>query len=123
MSSLREEILALEEQIRFADASPDPDTSPILEKLLADDVVMIGPKGEMISKAFVLAGHRPPIKQQFSRMDVSEMVIKDLGDSALVTCRGKFVLGEKTFELRFLRVWQKQSGQWKVVAGSVTGII
>lgn len=58
MSDTEREILACEEKLRLTDASADPDTSGVLNELLADDVIMIGPKGELYDKSFVLDAHR-----------------------------------------------------------------
>jgi hypothetical protein len=120
MSNTEAEILACEERLRLADASADPDTSAVLNELLADDVIMIGPKGELYDKAFVLDAHRPPKRKFFHEVNISELMLKDLGDSVLVSCRSEFRLAEKVFSLRFARVWNRAGAGWKVALGTVT---
>jgi hypothetical protein len=115
------EILIREEELRLADASAAPDTSEILDPLLADDVLIIGPQGEFLDKAFLLDAHRAPKKQAFLDVKLSELKLKTLDDqTAVVCCRGDYKLANHAFSLRFLRVWRKVNDDWKVVAGSVS---
>jgi len=125
MTTIEQEIRVYEEELRQADASPEPDTSAILDKYLADDVLMHGPKGESLgnAKAFILEAHRPPKKQAFDEVKLSDMKVKVLNENvAVVTCRGDYRIQGQSFALRFLRVWSKVGGEWKIVAGSVTGL-
>ncbi len=122
MTNTEQEILACEERITEADASHESDTSHILDELLADDVLLVGPNGQHFTKKFILDAHRPPKKQPFEKVQVTEMLIKDLGDFALVNCRGEFTLQEQAFSLRFTRVWHRANGRWRVVSGTVTKI-
>ena len=117
------EIQFIEEELCDADESPEPDTSEILDKYLADDLVMIGPAGQLVSKAFILEGHRPPKKQAFEEVKLSERIFKDLGENHAVTCcRADYKQKDKAFALRFFRVWGKIDGQWKLSGGTVTAI-
>ena len=50
---------------------------------------------------------------------MSNMKIVDYGDVAIVTCLGTYEAGS-TITLKFMRVWAKKGGRWKIVAGSVT---
>jgi ketosteroid isomerase-like protein len=120
MSKTEEEILAREEQIRMADASPEPDTSTILDNLLDDDVLMIGPQGQRFTKAFLLEAHRPPKKAAFDSVVVSDLAIKELGNTVVVSCRATFTSQGQSFALRCTRVWHRQHSEWKIVAGTVT---
>jgi len=110
------EILELEERLRQADARPDPDTSGIFQELFADDVLLVGPGG-VFDVAGVLAGHRPPRKQNFDEVTVTDRTVRDLGEVVLVTCRTDYRRGARNFALRMLRVWKKRDGAWKVVVG------
>jgi len=117
------EIQFIEEELCDADESPDPDTSETLDKYLADDLVMIGPAGQIFPKAFLLEAHRPPKKQSFDEVKLSERIFKDLGEShAATSCRADYKQKDKAFALRFFRVWKKIEGQWKLVGGTVTAI-
>lgn len=122
MTHTEKEIPDCEEQIRLADASPEPDTSHILDALLSDDVILIGPQGQTVAKSFVLEAHRPPGKRPFDAVSVTELVIKDLGSAAVVSCRVEYKADGRTFSLRSTRVWHRVNRKWKVVLGTVTGI-
>jgi uncharacterized protein DUF4440 len=123
MTDTRKEVLACEERLRLADVSTESDTSGILDQLLADDVLMVGPNGRLVTKAFVLEAHRPPGKSPFESVVMSELEIRDLGAHAVVSCVGEYKVGAKALTLRFFRVWSKTGTGWKVIAGSVTQIV
>jgi ketosteroid isomerase-like protein len=120
VTSTREEILACEEQLRLADLSPAPDTSAILDKLLADDLLMFSPQGAPFTKTFILEAHRPPKKTPFESIVQSDFEFRDLGETAVVSCRTEYKTGAQSFVLRMFRVWSKKSGRWQVAAGSVS---
>ena len=119
---MKSEILALEDKIVEADSSPAPDTSAILDELLDDEVILIGPEGRDYSKKFVLDAHRPPKKQPFDSVKIRDRVIKEFGTTAFVVCTGEFRAKDKTFTLRFSRVWNKKDGSWMVVLATVTAV-
>jgi hypothetical protein len=117
-------IIDLEEELRLIDASPEPDTSEALERLIADDALIVGPQGELYEKSFLVKAHKPPMKQNFDEVNVSEFEYRKLSETSVVTAsRAEFKQGAKTFALRFVRVWQRAQGRnWQVVAGTVTAI-
>jgi hypothetical protein len=49
---MEKEILALGERMRLVDASPEPDTSQIIRELISDDVLIMGPQGQIFTKDF-----------------------------------------------------------------------
>lgn len=122
MTNTEKEVFECEESIRLADASYAPDTSAILEDLLADNVTLIGPQGQLFTKSFVLENHRPPKKRPFDKVTVTELIIRDLGMAAVVSCRAEYQTGGQAFSLRCTRTWQKQDGKWRVVLGTITSI-
>jgi hypothetical protein len=122
MTDTKKEILDCEARIRLADASPEPDTSSILNDLLSDDAVLVGPQGQIFTKSFILDAHRPPNKVFFDHVAVTEMVVRDLGTAAAVSCRAEFERAGQTFSLRCTRVWHKENGSWRIVLGTVTGV-
>ncbi|MGZ3739837.1 MAG: nuclear transport factor 2 family protein, partial [Bdellovibrionota bacterium] len=77
---------------------------------------------QLIDRNFVIAAHKYPQKQTFSRADIHDQQLRTLEGSVVVTCRGDFEVGGQRFQLRFLRVWRKTNGRWQVAAASVTGI-
>jgi Domain of unknown function (DUF4440) len=122
MTDTEREILGCEARIRLADASPQPDTSSILNDLLSENAVLVGPQGQIFTKSFILDAHRPPKKVLFDDVRVTEMVVRDLGTAAAVSCRAEFQRAGQTFSLRCTRVWHRENGNWRIVLGTVTGI-
>jgi len=113
----KEEILSLEERFRQGELGPD---SAIFEELLADDVVLTSQDGQVITKAKVIEAHRPGKAPKFTRVDMSEMVVRDYGQAAVVTCKGYYEGPHWTGTLRFVRVWLQRDGRWCVIAAWVT---
>ena len=123
MTGLEREILDGEESLRLADVSEAPDTSAILEELLDDNLLMVGPQGQLVDKSFIVEAHRPPKKQRFLDVKLSEFMVRTLDESnAIVCCRGDYKTKDSEFSMRFVRFWQKTSEGWRVVAGSVNAL-
>jgi ketosteroid isomerase-like protein len=51
---------------------------------------------------------------------MSNMQIVDHGDTAVVTCKGTYVTEGRTMMLKFMRVWVKKQGRWRIVAATVS---
>src|SRR5215212_8539585 len=92
-----------EAQLLLADTSPEPDTSVVLDGLLAQDVVMIGPDGEPVGRSFILEAHQPPLRQEFLHVTVRDQEIRDSGDTGVATGLIEYRTGDRIFTLRFLR--------------------
>ncbi|MBX3016923.1 MAG: nuclear transport factor 2 family protein [Bdellovibrionaceae bacterium] len=116
---IENEIRELEKRLNEADSSSVRDTRPILEELLDDEAVLIGPGGELHDKAFVVKNHGPE-RVPFVRVIVEELDVTAMGESALVLCRTRYVTTQGQFQIRFLRIWRKRQNQWRVVAGTIT---
>lgn len=117
MSTVKEEIAALEEQLRLAELGPDP---RFFEEALADEMVMaVAGSKPAFAKAQVLEAHQPGQAPKFTRVEMRDMVIHDHGTAAVVTCQGIYEGPEASVTLQFMRVWVKKSGRWQIVAGSV----
>ena len=110
-NSTMEEILQLEERLRRAELGPDPD---FFEKMLADDAVLEG----QLLKSKVLEAHRPGLGPKFTRVEMSDYELRDHGTAVVVTCKGKYEGPRWSGTLRFMRVWLKRDGKWKIIAGS-----
>lgn len=113
MTSL-EQIRRLEEQLRQGDLSPEPDTSAVFDELLADDVLFVQPHGNSVGKAGVLKGHQPPRKRAFSRVDHSEVELREFGSTVVVSCRTDYATRDRAFAQRAVRIWNRVKGSWKV---------
>jgi hypothetical protein len=116
-TAVQKEISALEEKLKQADLTNDPD---ILEELLADDAVLTGADGKPFTKAFVVERHHPKGEKKFTRFEATDFKIQDLGEVAIVTVR--LDLAGKGFEivLRNTRVWARRRGRWQIVAGHMS---
>lgn len=108
-----EEVLALEERLRWADASPDPDTSGIFAELFAPDVLMVGARG-VFDVEEVLSSHRAPRRHTFDAVEIRDRTVRTFGDVVVVTCQTDYVVGSRRFSLRAVRVWRRQAGAWKI---------
>ncbi len=115
----KEEILKLEQRLNEADSSKEIDTRHILEELLAPTALIVGPKGELYDKAFILNAHGPK-RVPFEAVIVDELKIETYPDTAIVYSLTTYKTKEQSFRLRFFRVWKKLDNQWKVVGGSTT---
>jgi hypothetical protein len=111
--SVRDEILALEEQLRLAELGPDP---VFFERVLADDALLDG----QLAKAKVVAAHQPGGPAKFTSVEMSDFEIHEHGSAAaVVTCTGLYQASQVTHTLKFMRVWLKKADSWQIIAGSV----
>jgi hypothetical protein len=119
-----DDVRAAEERLRQADASADADTSAILDELLADDVVLVGPQGQLLDKAFVVDAHRAPKKRPFVDVVVRDLTLRDAGGGAVVaSCVTEYAEPARRFSLRSARTWRRGAdGRWRVVLAAVTGL-
>jgi hypothetical protein len=119
MSNTVAEITALEERLKQGELGPD---AKVFEELLADDVVLSSQDGLAFTKTEVVNAHHPGPVPKFTRVDMSDMKIVDHGDAAVVTCKGYYESAKWKGTLRFLRVWQKTNGRWRVIAANVANV-
>jgi len=110
--SVREEILALEEQLRQAELGPD---AAFFERVLADDVVLDG----QLAKSKVVEAHRPTGTAKFTNVEMSDLTVHEHEHAAVVTCTGKYEGPKASHTLQFMRVWLKTPAGWRIIAGSV----
>jgi catechol 2,3-dioxygenase-like lactoylglutathione lyase family enzyme len=96
-----------------------------LEPLLADDFTYVNSSGELLDKArylaFVAGG-----PMRWSSQEVDEMEVREIGDTAIVTCRVREAGSWKgePFEarIRSTQVYQRCGGRWLYVAGQTNAI-
>jgi hypothetical protein len=117
MPTLYEDVLALEEQLRQAELGPDP---AFFETCIADEAVMLGGDGTAaFAKQQIVEAHRPGKGPKFLRVDMSDVKIVGHECAAVVTCAGTYATADKSFTLRFMRVWVRKAAGWQIVAGTV----
>jgi ketosteroid isomerase-like protein len=90
-----------------------------LQKLWADDLVFIDPRGQLLNKEQRLANIRAG-QTSFKQIDVSEQVIRPHGDFAVATARvlisGKYSGQEGSGDYRVTLVWENRANDWQITA-------
>ncbi|MGB8116991.1 MAG: nuclear transport factor 2 family protein [Candidatus Sulfotelmatobacter sp.] len=114
------EIVDLERQTKEAILHRDADFST---RTLADDYVAITPLGQVTSKQDAISARRSG-QLRYESMNVTEMVVRLFGDTAVVTARAE-VKGHQLGEdfsgpYRYTRVWIRRNGHWQTVSYQAT---
>ncbi len=114
------EIVDLERQAKDAALHRDAAFS---ERTLAEDYVAISPLGQVIGKAETVAARRTA-QLRYDSIEVSDMVVRLYGSTAVVTARadvrGKELGEEFSGPYRFTRVWVRRNGHWQTVSYQAT---
>ncbi len=118
-----QQIRDLEGQINGAVVSGD---LRVFERLLAEDFTHTNQSGVFRTRDQWLANHKPG-QSPYTAYDVDELKIRVYGETAVVTARitpkGRTSKGQPiTGRYRYLRVWAKRDGEWRVVAFQGTRI-
>ncbi|HEV2468146.1 MAG TPA: nuclear transport factor 2 family protein [Candidatus Sulfotelmatobacter sp.] len=118
-STIRE-IIDLEHQAREASLRRDPQFP---ERELADDYVAITPLGTVTTKKDAVSARKSG-QLRYDNIDVTDMVVRLYGDTAIVTARAD-VKGHQLGEdfsgpYRYTRVWVRRSGHWQAVSYQAT---
>lgn len=98
-----------------------------LDMLIADDLIFVGPTGELATKAMDLDLHRTGGTQ------VHEFVPKELEirvwsehfvlASAKIFLSGTYLGNAFSGDYRYMRVWHKGESGWQIVGGSVSAMV
>jgi ketosteroid isomerase-like protein len=108
------QIVDLERQAKEASLHRDAEFS---QRNLADDYVGITPLGQVATKQDVLSARKSG-QLRYETIDITEMVVRVYGDTAIVTARADVKghqLGEDFSGLyRFTRVWIRRAGHWEI---------
>lgn len=117
--NLEKEILRLEEVGRQKILKGDNNW----DDLIAEDAYMIGFDGSII--IYKKGTQFPPLAVKEFKM--TEMIARSFGEAVVVT--GLAEVGAETadqkpffFKMRFLNVWKKINGSWKIVVSERTGV-
>ena len=96
-----------------------------LDKLISDDLLFVGPGGEMLRKQDDLNVHRLGI-QKLDQADWLEVLVRMHGNTAVsvVTAFLSGSFGDKAFSgrFRYCRFWSLSQDGWKIIGGSVAPI-
>ena len=114
------EILDMERQAKEASLRRDVDFS---QRTLADDYVAITPLGQVTTKQDTVSARRSG-QLKYDTINVSDMVVRVYGDTAVVTARAE-VKGHQLGEdfsgpYRYTRVWVRRTGHWQAVSYQAT---
>ncbi len=114
MSDTIREITELEARLREADFHNDP---AFFETYLAENSKFTGHDGQVFTKREMVEAHEPAGFRKFTSFDVSDLVVTEHGEMAIVTCRADLTLPGFQGALRFTRVWLRTVDGWRLVAG------
>ncbi|MGK6352816.1 nuclear transport factor 2 family protein [Parapedobacter sp. DT-150] len=114
----REDIVEVENRLFSAQLVSDVD---MLDKLLHDDLIAIGPTGQVVTKEMDLDSHKA---KTMVIEDASTAIneIKITGDTALsivtMTAKGKVMGAPLAGKFRYFRVWKRFDDGLKVIGAS-----
>jgi ketosteroid isomerase-like protein len=114
------EIVDMERQAKEASLHRDVEFS---QRTLAEDYVAITPLGQITTKQDTLSARRSG-QLRYESIDVTDMVVRVYGDTAVVTARAD-VKGHQLGEdfsgpYRYTRVWVRRNGHWQTVSYQAT---
>lgn len=114
------EIIDMERQAKEASLRRDPEFP---QRALAEDYVAISPLGQVTTKKEAISARRSG-QLRYDTIDVSDMVVRVYGDTAVVTARAD-VKGHQLGEdfsgpYRYTRVWVRKTGHWQAVSYQAT---
>lgn len=114
------EIIEMERETKEASLRRDADFP---QRVLAEDYVAITPLGQVTTKKDALSARKSG-QLRYDTIDVSDMVVRLYGDTAVVTARAD-VKGHQLGEdfsgpYRYTRVWVRRAGRWQTVSYQAT---
>src|SRR5215218_2842735 len=119
IATLEAEVIAREHALLRAVTTNDV---ALLDDLLHDDLLFNGPDGQTATKAVDLANYRSG-GVQLRRADASDRLVSVIGDvvvvAVTVALEGSYLGVQVDGRFRYMRVWKRTDGAWRVIAGSV----
>jgi ketosteroid isomerase-like protein len=114
------EIVDMERQAKEASLHRDAD---FVQRTLAEDYVAITPLGQVTTKQDTVSARKSG-QLRYQAIDVTDMVVRVYGDTAVVTARAD-VKGHQLGEdfsgpYRYTRVWVRHNGRWQTVSYQAT---
>jgi hypothetical protein len=121
-ANLEAEVAAREDALLRAITTNDV---ALLDDLLHDDLLFNGPDGQTGTKAQDLANYRSG-GIQLRRAEASDRLIRAIGGDVVVAVtvalQGDYLGVRVDGRYRYLRVWQRTGGEWRVIGGSVVAL-
>jgi ketosteroid isomerase-like protein len=98
-----------------------------LDLLIADDLLFVGPTGELATKAMDLELHRTG-GTQFHKFVPKELEIRVWSEyfalaSAKIFLSGTYLSNAFAGDYRYLRVWRKGKSGWQIAGGSASLVV
>ena len=121
-TALEAEIVARENELLGAMTTNDVAR---LDDLLHDDLLFNGPDGSTGTKAMDLANYRSG-GIQLRAVEASDRLLSAIGDAVVVAVtvaiEGTYLGQAVDGRFRYLRVWKRFDGAWRVIGGSVVAL-
>lgn len=97
-----------------------------LDALIANDLLFVGPTGELATKSMDLELHRTG-GTKFHKLVPQELVIRVWHEqlaivAAKISLSGTYLGNDFAGDFRYMRVWGNGDNGWQIVAGSVSVI-
>jgi ketosteroid isomerase-like protein len=97
-----------------------------LDVLIADELLFVGPTGELATKAIDLELHRTG-GTKFHELVPKELLIRICSDqlaiiAAKISLSGTYLGNDFAGDYRYLRIWGQGKHGWQIVGGSVSPI-
>ncbi len=112
-------VLKLEEQ--WVTALVKADTA-VLEKLYADDLVYTHSSGAVDTKATYIDSLKTG-KTKYESLNRDDIKVKLYGATALVTCHAIVKVNNNTINLRYVHIYVKEKGAWRMVMHQATRLV
>lgn len=114
------EVVDMERQAKEASLRRDAD---FVQRTLSEDYVAITPLGQVTTKQDTVSARKSG-QLRYQAIDVTDMVVRVFGDTAVVTARAD-VKGRQLGEdfsgpYRYTRVWVRHNGRWQTVSYQAT---
>jgi ketosteroid isomerase-like protein len=115
------EVAALEAELRAAQLAGDV---AALDRLISDDLLFTGPDGSLATKADDLAAYRNGVMRVASH-EPRDLRVRRVGSEVAVVALTTHMTGSYAGTpfagiARYTRVWAREGGYWRIVAGQVS---
>jgi len=99
----------------------------VLDVLIADDLLFVGPTGELATKAMDLELHRTG-NTRFHELIPKELEIRVWSEqfvlvAAKVFLSGTYLGNAFSGDYRYIRIWRKDQNNWQIAGGSVSAMV
>jgi len=121
-SKIEAEIVACEQQLYTAQLSSNVS---LLQELLSDELVFVGPSGEIFTKQMDLELH-PSGSINMTKLEPKEQEIRCLNGAAVTLTKifltGTFQGASFAGDFRYTRIWHHTEKGWRILAGHCSAI-